>query len=134
LVALTCLLSSTLVGTAHAASFVDPTRLSIAATPPTTAPGSGEVTISGKLKADHAFCRNGSKVTLRAFGESRGEPFPGGPIDTARTAPGGTYEFTVEVTEQVRFRVWFTGRVGGVHPDIKTCRKSRSATVTVGAG
>jgi len=129
-VALAAALFFVSVAVAQADGFIDPTSISVHADPGTSVPKGTVVTISGKLKADHAFCRNDSKVTLRAYGESQGDQFPGGAIDSTVTADGGRYSFDLKITEQVRVRVWFKGKVGGVHPDIKTCQKSRSKTVT----
>jgi len=119
---------------AQADGFIEPTGVAIHALPGTEVPAGTEVTISGKLRADHAFCRIDTDVTLRAYGESHGDRFPGGVVARTTTGIGGSYEFQLEVTEQIRVRVWFRGKVGGVHPDIKTCRKSRSDTVTLHAG
>lgn len=130
-VAFAALLSVLTVGSALADGFIATTRISIRVKPDTTVPAGTEIVIKGKLRSDRAFCRNDSVVTLRAYGESQDENFPGGVVDSMTTKDGGRYRFKVVVTEQIRFRVWFRGKVGGVHPDINTCRKSRSKTVTI---
>lgn len=130
-VALGALLSVFTMGAALADGFVAATSLSIHVSPGMTVPEGTMVTISGRLGSDRAFCRNGSIVTLRSYGESLGEPYPGGIVERDTTTTGGRYSFRVRIDEQIRLRVWFRGKVGGVHPNIKTCEKSRSATVTI---
>ena len=117
-----------MVGTARADGFIDQTHILVHASPGTRVAPDTTVTISGELRADHAFCRIDTAVNLRMFGD---HGTPGGLVDTTKTASGGRFSFTVAVTEQTRFRVWFRGKVGGVHPDIKTCRKNRSRVVTI---
>ena len=130
-VALAALLSVFTVGSALADGFIASTSITLKVSPDKTVPAGTKITLSGKLQSDRAFCRNNSLLTLRAYGETQDENDPGGVVDTTTTTSGGQYKFKVVVTEQIRFRVWFRGKVGGVHPDIKTCEKSRSKTVTI---
>ena len=129
-VALGAVLALFMVGTAQAISFVEPTSLSINVAPGTTVADGTTITISGKLQAEHAFCRNDTQVNLRFFGQADDNPNLGG-VSRSTITSNGTYTFHVPITEQVRYRVWFRGKVGGVHPDIKTCQKSRSETVLI---
>ena len=115
---------------ASAAPFTDQTSIKLHASETRVDPGT-KVKFTGKLKADHAFCRNDQKVVLRTYGESNGQSYPGGVVDKTKTDQGGHYTFKVVINEQIRFRVWYGGRVGGTHPDIKVCEKSRSKTVTI---
>ena len=128
--ALSAALVLLMVQDAGAVGFVTETDMTIQASPALQVEQGTRVTISGRLGSDRAFCRRSSIVTLRAYGESNGQPFTGGRVNAKTTSAGGAYAFSVRITEQVRYRVWFRGKVGGVHPDIKACRKSRSATVT----
>lgn len=126
--ALASVLTLLLVGVAQADGFVDRTRIGADVSPGRFVSPGTTITISGELAADHAFCRNGSEVTLRRFG-SHGNPSTR--IDSDTTADGGGYSFDVDITEQGKYRVWFRGKVGGVHPDIDTCRKSRSRVLRI---
>jgi len=127
LAAVLCLFS---LAVAQADGFIDDTKVRAHVKTDTAVPEGTEVVIAGKLKPDRPFCRKDSKVVLRAYGENQGQRFPGGKIDKDRTNERGHYRFTLEIDEQIRVRVWFKGKVGGVHPDIKTCKKDRSRTVT----
>jgi hypothetical protein len=127
-VAVAAVLAALSVGSALAESFVAPTKPSLHVDPKTPVDVGTKVTFSGKLRSDRPFCRNDSEVTLRRYGD---DDTLGGRVETVTTSKGGGYEFTVTVDEQGRYRVWFRGKVGGVHPDIKTCQKSRSKTITV---
>jgi hypothetical protein len=89
------------------------------------------VTFTGHLKSKDPDCQANQEITLRAYGESNGADFEGGIVDTTTTDANGDFSFQVTVEEQTRFRAWFSGSVSGVHPDIVTCKKSRSETITI---
>ena len=124
--AVVCLLSVTTA----AAQGVQPTNVKLDADKKFVSEGE-TVTFTGKLKSKDASCRANQEITLRAYGESNGAEFEGGVVDTTTTDADGNFSFQVTVEEQTRFRAWFSGSVSGVHPDIVTCKKSRSETITI---
>ena len=112
-----------LTTTAAAAGYNVATRLTI------NAPGhvnrGKAFSITGELRSSRSFCRAHSKIKLVKKGV--------GVIDTATTSRSGDYAFRVTIRAPSRFLTKFAGKVSGVHPNIKTCRASRSDTLRVRA-
>jgi hypothetical protein len=108
---------------AFAARFSVDTHLSIAA--PRRVQSGHRFTISGFLKSTKHFCRASSKVQLLKVGS--------GVVATKRTTNRGHYSFRRSIQRTTRFFTRFNGKVRGVHPNIRKCRKSRSRTKTVHA-
>jgi hypothetical protein len=121
------------VGSALAGGgFVADTSLTLSASPGTHVNPGTLVDFSGRLRSSRAFCESDSRVSLRAYSETQGDPFDGGVVRRTNTDANGNYEFNnIQVNDQTRFRVWFRGKVGGVHPNLRTCHKTRSRTVTI---
>lgn len=122
------------VGSASAGGggFVADTSLTLNASPGTNVNPGTSMDFSGRLRSSRAFCEANSRVTLRAYSETQDDPFDGGVIRRTRTDGNGNYEFNnIVVNDQTRFRVWFRGKVGGVHPNLRVCHRSRSRTVTI---
>jgi hypothetical protein len=108
---------------AFAAGFNVDTHLSIAA--PRRVQSGNRFTISGFLKSTKHYCRASSKIKLVKVGS--------GVVATKRTTNRGHYSFRQRIQRTARYRTKFDGKMRGVHPNIRKCRRSHSRTRTVHA-
>jgi hypothetical protein len=108
---------------AFAASYKVDTHLSI--TPPRNARSGHAFTIDGSLRSRKHFCRASSRIDLIRVGA--------GVVAHTRTTKRGHYSFRQKIHRTTKFYTKFNGKSRGIHPNIRTCRSSRSRTRTVHA-
>jgi hypothetical protein len=106
-----------------AAAFRVDTHLSITA-PHHVQSGKG-FKISGFLRSRRHFCRASSRIQLVKVGA--------GVVDKKRTNKRGHYTFHQRIHRTTKFFTRFAGKSRGIHPNIRTCRKSKSRKRTVHA-
>lgn len=109
------------IDAAVAHTFSDRTRLTLEVSDRHVDRGD-RVVFSGRLKAEHAVCRNHRVVKLYRDGQK---------VDQTQTNSNGSYQFKRNVFRTARWQVRFGGYVEGTHPHSHTCRQSESKRVKV---
>ena len=110
-------------GTALAASYTEPTRLSLGRRPTGLVDPGTKIRFFGRLNSPRPACERNKVIALIRVGR--------GVVALTRTNSLGRYRFQRRVSRTSRFRTRFQGTARGVHPNIKVCLASTSRTITV---